>query len=90
MKSNTLRALASRLPVILALGGLAVAVQAAAVQAPPLPLGSNLIQVVPGESPDEVKRQKRAHKHAPGFKKDPTRDDTLPDEPKSKSKSKSK
>ncbi|MBC7548121.1 MAG: hypothetical protein H7224_05690 [Polaromonas sp.] len=59
--------------------GFGAASTVAAVQAPPLPVGSSQVQIVPGQSPDEQGRMSRAHKHhSPGhFKKDMTRDDTL-------------
>lgn len=77
MQKHTIRMLASKLPVALALGGCALAMHAMAVQAPPLPPGSSMVRVEAGLSPDEVSRQKRAHKHSKLEKKDPTRDDTL-------------
>lgn len=77
MQTHTIRLLASKLPVALALGGCALAMQALAVQAPPLPPGSSMVRVEAGLSPDEVSRQKRAHKHSKLEKKDHTRDDTL-------------
>ena len=51
----------------------------AAVQAPPLPVGSSQVRIVAGQSPVEQGRMARAHKHhSPGHhKKDMTRDDTL-------------
>lgn len=82
-EKHTLRTLARRLPVLLALGGCAMAWQARAVQAPPLPPGSNLVRVEAGLSPDEVSRQKRAHKHSKLEKKDHTRDDSLDKPPAS-------
>ena len=55
-----------------------MAVHAASpVKAPPLPPGSALVRVEAGVSPEEVTRQKRAHKHSKLEKKDPTRDDSL-------------
>ncbi|MDB5868349.1 MAG: hypothetical protein JWP96_681 [Polaromonas sp.] len=76
MKKYTLRVVASRLPVILAMGGFAVAMQASAVQAPPRPPGSDQVVVEAGVNPEEVTRQKRAHNHSKLAKKDHTRDDT--------------
>ena len=51
----------------------------AAVQAPPLPVGSSQVRIVAGQSPVEQGRMARAHKHhSPShYKKDMTRDDTL-------------
>lgn len=51
----------------------------AAVQAPPLPVGSAQVRIVAGQSPAEQNRMARAHKHhSPAhFRKDMTRDDTL-------------
>ena len=51
---------------------------AAAVQAPPLPVGSANVNIVPGQSPFEQERMQRAHKHhSPAhYKKDIARDDT--------------
>jgi hypothetical protein len=77
MKKHTIRAFARRMPVILAIGSFAMAAQAAAVKAPPRPPGSERVQVEAGLSPDEVGRQKRAHKHSKLEKKDHTRDDSL-------------
>ncbi len=78
MKTHTIRVLVKKIPLVFAFGSFAVAVQtASAVQAPPLPPGSDLIRVEAGLSPDEVMRHKRAHKHSRLEKKDPTRDDTL-------------
>ena len=51
--------------------------QASPVKAPPLPPGSKLVQVDAGVTPEEVSRQKRAHKHSKLEKKDYTRDDSL-------------
>ena len=50
----------------------------AAVQAPPLPVGSANVKIVAGQSPFEQERMQRAHKHhSPAHdKKDMTRDDT--------------
>ena len=50
----------------------------AAVQAPPLPVGSENVKIVAGQSPFEQERMQRAHKHhSPAHdKKDMTRDDT--------------
>ena len=78
MKKHTIGLLVSRIPLILALGSFAMAVQAASpVKAPPLPPGSAMIRPDAGVSPVEVMRQKRAHKHSKLEKKDPTRDDSL-------------
>ncbi len=77
MKKHTIRVLVSRIPVIFALGGFAIAVQAVAVQAPPLPPGSDQVVVEAGVNPEEVTRQKRAHNHSRLQKKDHTHDDTL-------------
>lgn len=51
----------------------------AAVQAPPLPVGSSQVRIMAGQSPVEQGRMARAHKHhSPShYKKDMTRDDTL-------------
>jgi hypothetical protein len=51
----------------------------AAVQAPPLPVGSANVNIVAGQSPFEQERMQRAHKHhSPAhYKKDMTRDDTI-------------
>lgn len=82
MQKHTIRVLAGKLQAALALGGCAMAMQAGAVQAPPLPPGSSLVRVDAGLSPAEVTRQKRAHKHSKLEKKDFTRDDTLDIDPK--------
>lgn len=76
MKKFTMRTLALRLPAILVLSGFAAGLQAQPVQAPPLPPGSDKVQVEPGVSPQEAARQKRAHSHSRLGKKNPTRDDT--------------
>jgi hypothetical protein len=81
MKNNTIQVLMRRASVVLVLGGLAVAVQANPVQAPPLPPGSGEVRVDAGINPDEVARHKRAHKHSHLEKKDATRDDSLADLP---------
>ena len=81
MKNNTIQVLIRRVSVVLVLGGLAVAVQANPVQAPPQPPGSDQVRVDAGINPDEVARHKRAHKHSRLEKKDPTRDDSLADLP---------
>lgn len=62
--------------VVLTSGSAAVL---AAVQAPPLPVGSSQVRIVAGQSPVEQGRMARAHKHhSPShYKKDMTRDDTL-------------
>ena len=51
----------------------------AAVQAPPLPVGSENVKIVAGQSPIEQERMQRAHKHhSPAhYKKDMTRDDSV-------------
>ena len=54
------------------------AVQAQQVKAPPLPPGSALVKPAPGLNPEEGKRSVRAHHHKGHFKKDYTRDDSLP------------
>lgn len=78
MKKHTIGLLVSRIPLILALGSFAMAVQAASpVKAPPLPPGSAMIRPDAGVSPVEVMRQERAHKHSKLEKKDPTHDDSL-------------
>jgi len=77
MQTRAIRILSSKIPVAIVLGGCAWAMQAMAVQAPPLPPGSTMVRVEAGLSPDEDNRQKRAHKHSELEKKDPTRDDTL-------------
>lgn len=77
MKKHTIGAFARRIPVIIAIGSFAMAAQAAGVKAPPRPPGSERVQVEAGLSPDEVGRQKRAHKHSKLEKKDHTRDDSL-------------
>jgi len=77
MKSHTIRVLFSGVPLVFALAGGAMAGQASKVKAPPLPPGSNLVQVDAGVTPEEVSRQKRAHKHSKLEKKDYTRDDSL-------------
>ncbi|CAN5157116.1 hypothetical protein BH10PSE16_BH10PSE16_25890 [soil metagenome] len=78
MKKHAIRVLGGSLPMmILAAGSLTVALQAAAVQAPPRPPGSDRVIVEAGMSPKEVLRQKRAHNHSRQGKKDFTRDDTL-------------
>ena len=83
-EKHMLRRLARTMPVALALGGCAMALQALAVQAPPLPPGSSLVRAEPGLSPEEIKRHKRAHAHSKLEKKDPTRDDSVdtPADPK--------
>jgi hypothetical protein len=48
---------------------------AAPVKAPPLPAGSEKLQMKPGTNPIELKRDKNAHRRPA---KDKTRDDTLP------------
>lgn len=62
--------------VVLTAGSAAVL---AAVQAPPLPVGSSQVRIVAGQSPVEQGRMARAHKHhsSSHYKKDMTRDDTL-------------
>ena len=90
MKNNTIQVLIRRVSVVLVLGGLAVAVQANPVQAPPLPPGSGQVRVDAGINPDEVMRHKRAHKHSRLAKKDPTRDDSLADLPAAPGKPKGK
>lgn len=86
MKHHTIRMLVGRMPIVFALAGCAMAVQAAPVEAPPLPPGSDKVRVQAGVTPEEVSRQKRAHKHSRLEKKDFTRDDTLdvpdPQDPK--------
>ena len=77
MKSHTIRALLSGSPLVFALAGGAMAGQASPVKAPPLPPGSNLVQVGAGVTPEEISRQKRAHKHSMLEKKDYTHDDSL-------------
>lgn len=77
MKSHKIRVLFSGAPLVFALAGSAMAGQASPVKAPPLPPGSNLIQVGAGVTPEEVSRQKRAHKHSKLEKKDYTHDDSL-------------
>ena len=78
MKKHTIRILLRRIPLVYVLGSFALVAQAASsVKAPPLPLGSDKVVVEVGLSPDEVSRQKRAHKHSKLEKKDHTRDDTL-------------
>jgi hypothetical protein len=77
MKKSSMRILLGRMPVVFALAGGAMAAQASPVKAPPLPPGSDMVRVAPGLTPEEVTRQKRAHKHSGLEKKDFTRDDTL-------------
>lgn len=57
------------------------AVAFAAMEPPPLPLGSAQSKAGTGQSPVEQQRMLRAHKHHhPGhYKKDMTRDDTVDD-----------
>lgn len=81
MKKHTIRAFAQKMPVIFATGCFALAAQASPVKAPPRPLGSDRVQVEAGLSPQEVGRQKRAHKHSKLEKKDYTRDDSLDVQP---------
>ena len=90
MKNNTIQVLIRRVSVMLVLGGLAVAVQANPVQAPPQPPGSGQVRVDAGINPDEVARHQRAHKHSRLEKKDPTRDDTLAELPATPGKPKGK
>lgn len=89
MKQHTIRMLVSKMPIVFALASCswAMTAQASPVTAPPLPPGSDKVRVEAGVTPDEVLRQKRAHKHSKLEKKDPTRDDSLdalpdPKEPK--------
>ena len=76
MKKFTTWILQRKLPMVLAASGFAVAVQAAEVQPPPRPPGSNTVLVEAGMDPREVSRQKGAHQHSRLEKKDFTRDDT--------------
>jgi hypothetical protein len=48
---------------------------AAPPKAPPLPPGSEKLQMQPGVNPIEIKRDRHAHRRP---KKDKSRDDTLP------------
>ena len=77
MNTFTIRVLQSPLPLILAASSFFVAAQAVAVQAPPRPPGSDRVLVEVGMNPMEVSRQKSAHNHARGARKDFTHDDTL-------------
>ncbi|MDB5742402.1 MAG: hypothetical protein JWR68_717 [Polaromonas sp.] len=93
MKKHTIGGLVSKLPLVLALGGFAMATAQtlSPVKAPPLPPGSEKVRVEAGVTVEEVDRQKRAHKHSRLEKKDPTRDDTLdalPSDPKDPKESK--
>lgn len=76
MKKHTIRLLVSRMPIVFALASCG-AVMATQVKAPPLPPGSEKVRLQAGVTPEEISRQKRAHKHSKLEKKDFTRDDTL-------------
>jgi len=83
MNTFTIRVLQSQLPLILAASSFFMAAQAVAVQAPPRPPGSDKVRVEVGMDPLEVSRQKSAHNHSRGGRKDFTHDDTRDAQPDS-------
>jgi hypothetical protein len=66
----------TRLTLLGALLAAAFAVQAQGVRPPPLPPGSNLVNVEAGLNPREKKRSERAHHHKGHHRKDMHRDDS--------------
>lgn len=84
MKSSTESVQAGHLRPALSAGlacallAVATLAQAGKVTPPPLPTGSDLVRVTPGMNKEEQNREDRAHHHKGHFRKDITKDDSVP------------